>query len=62
MRSGRREAEDRQGWGSNLSSHTSFPLCVRVCVWRGRRVRVGGMAERMLGWPGVHAGAIVGNR
>lgn len=59
MRSGSHESEDRQGWGGNLFSHTSLPL---FCVWRGRRVVVGGVTEYTLGWPGVHAGARVGNR
>ena len=33
MRSGRREAEDRQGWGINLFSNIYLPFCVVVCVW-----------------------------
>lgn len=64
MRSGSHEAEDRQGWGSNLFFHTSPPLCVCVCVG-GQKGDVGGggeVADRMLGWPGVHAGATVDNR
>lgn len=44
MRSGSHEAEDRQGWGSNLFFHTSPPLCVCVCGG-GRRVMCGGVVR-----------------
>lgn len=49
MRSGCHEAEDRQRWQQQL-----LVLFSRFFVCRE--------AECMLGWPGVHAGAIVGNR
>jgi hypothetical protein len=36
-------------------------VCVRVCV-AGQKGEGGWDGRAHLGWPGVHAGAIVGNR
>lgn len=44
-------------------SYFSPALC--VCVWGGQKGDVWGggeVADRILGWPGVHAGATVDNR
>lgn len=51
--------------GAATCSFILLPRFVCVCVWGGQKGDVWGggeVADRILGWPGVHAGATVDNR